>query len=68
MDMPMTGKMPHMKPIGKIGMAAVKKLGRTYKTGMFSKISASAAKKYGSKKAGDRVAGAIYQKMVKAHG
>lgn len=28
----------------------------------FSKISASAAKRYGSKAAGDRVAGAIFQK------
>lgn len=29
----------------------------------FSKIAASADKEYGSKEAGDRVAGAIFQKM-----
>lgn len=44
----------------------VKKLGRTYKTGGFAKIAAKAGKKYGSTAAGKRVAGAIYQKMVRA--
>jgi len=34
--------LPHKKPKGKKGMAMVKKLGHTYKTGMFSKIAASA--------------------------
>lgn len=32
----------------------------------FSKISAKASKEYGSKEAGDRVAGAVFQKMRKA--
>jgi hypothetical protein len=59
---------PKMKPLGKIGAAAVKRLGRPFKTGMFSKIAASAAKKYGSKEAGERVAGAIYWKKAKARG
>lgn len=53
------------KPKGKRGRAAVKRLGRTKKTGGFNKISKKAAKKYGSKAAGDRVAGAIYWKMVR---
>lgn len=53
-----------MKPKGAAGRAQVKKLGRTYKTGGFSKIAASAGKKYGSKAAGKRVAGAIFQAMV----
>ncbi len=52
-----------MKPKGKKGKAQVKKLGRTFKTGGFSK---KAAKKYGSKQAGAKVAGAIFNKMVKA--
>lgn len=58
------GKM--MKPKGKRGMAQVKKLGRTKKTGGFAKIAKSAAKKYGSKAAGKKVAGAVFQKMVAA--
>lgn len=57
----------HMKPKGAGGRAAVKKLGRTYKTGGFNKIATSAAKQYGSKAAGQRVAGAIYQKMIHKH-
>ena len=44
---------------------ALKRLGRKKKTGNFSKIANKAAKKYGSQKAGKRVAGAIYWKMVK---
>ncbi len=55
-----------MKPKGKEGMAQVKKLGRDYKTGGFSKIAKSAAKEYGSKEAGKKVAGAIFNKMAKA--
>jgi len=58
--------MAHMKPKGARGRAAVKRLGRNYKTGGFSKIANKAAKKYGSKAAGQRVAGKIYQNMVKA--
>lgn len=60
-------KTKHMKPKGAAGRAQVKKLGRSYKTGGFAKIESSAAKKYGSKSAGERVAGAIFQKMVRAH-
>ena len=41
-----------MKPKGKRGMAAVKRLNRTRKTGGFAKIASKAAKKYGSKSAG----------------
>ena len=58
--------MPRMKPNGAAGKAQVKKLGRTYKTGGFAKIASKAAKEYGSKEAGKRVAGAVFQKMVKA--
>lgn len=54
-------------PKTKQGKAMVKKLGRTKKTGGFAKIAKSAAKKYGSKEIGKKVAGAIYQKMVKKH-
>ncbi|GIW70229.1 MAG: hypothetical protein KatS3mg101_0976 [Patescibacteria group bacterium] len=59
--------MRKMKPKGKRGLAAVKRLGRTYKTGGFAKIAAKAAKKYGSKTIGKKVAGAIYQKMVRKY-
>lgn len=58
-------KTPHLKPEGKQGMAQVKKLGRRYKTGGFDKIATKAAKRYGSTEAGKKVAGAIFQKMVK---
>jgi len=57
--------MAKMKPKGKRGLAMVKKLGRNYKTGMFNKIAKKAAKKYGSKKAGQRVAAAIFWKKVR---
>ncbi len=50
------------------GKAAVKRLGRTKKTGGFAKIAAKAGKKYHSKAAGKRVAAAVYQKMVKKRG
>lgn len=56
-----------MKPKGARGMAQVKRLGRTYKTGGFAKIAAKAAGKYGSAEAGKRVAGAVFQKMARAH-
>jgi len=58
-------KKKRMKPKGARGMAAVKRLGRNYKTGTFGKIAKSAAKKYGSKGAGNRVAGAVYWNQVK---
>ena len=54
-----------MKPKGKRGMAAVKRLGRTTKTGGFAKIAAKAAKKYNSKAKGKAVAASVYWKMVK---
>jgi hypothetical protein len=53
-----------MKPKGKAGMAAVKRLGRDYKTGGFDKIASQAAAKYHSAAAGKKVAGAIYQRMA----
>jgi hypothetical protein len=53
-----------MKPKGKRGRVAVKRLGRKKKTGGFAKIARKAAKKYGSKKAGERVAASVYWGMV----
>jgi len=55
-----------MKPKGAKGRVAVKRLGRTKKTGNFAKIAAKAAKKYGSKEKGQKVAAAIYWKKVRA--
>ncbi len=55
-------------PKTKKGKAQVAKLGRTKKTGGFAKIAKSAAKEYGSKAAGAKVAGAVFNKMVKARG
>ena len=52
-------------PKTKRGKAAVKRLGRTKKTGGFAKIAKKAGKKYGSKKSGERVAGKVYWNMVK---
>jgi hypothetical protein len=60
-------EVPHMEPKGEKGKAAVERLGRDYKTGGFEKIAKKAAEKYGSKEAGERVAGAIYWKKVAAH-
>jgi hypothetical protein len=54
-----------MKPKGARGRAAVKRLGRTKKTGGFARIADKAAKEYGSKEAGDKVAASIYWKMAK---
>ena len=54
-----------MKPKGKKGRAAVKRLGRNYKTGGFNKIANAAAKEYGSEAAGKRVAGKVYWNKVK---
>jgi hypothetical protein len=55
---------PHLKPKGKRGLAAVKRLGRDYKTGGFNTIAKKAAARYGSAEAGKRVAGAIYWNKV----
>jgi hypothetical protein len=54
-------------PKGKRGMAAVKRLGRTKATGGFAKIADKAAKEYGSKEEGAKVAGAIYWRMAHKH-
>lgn len=53
-------------PKTKKGKVAVKRLGRTKKTGGFAKIAKAAAKEYGSKEVGKRVAGAVYWAKVKA--
>ena len=58
-------KIKWVKPKGKKGMAAVKRLGRTKKSGMFNVIANKAAKEYGSAEAGKRVAAAIYWKKAK---
>jgi len=57
-----------MKPKGRIGMAAVKRLGRTYKTGGFDKIAAKATKEYGKASIGKKVAASIYWAKVKNRG
>jgi hypothetical protein len=57
-----------MKPKGKKGMAMVKKLGRTKKTGGFAKIAKKAAAEYGSTAVGKKVAGSIFWKMAKKRG
>lgn len=53
-----------MKPKGARGRAAVKRLGRTKKTGGFAKIAA----KSGGGEKGKRIAGAVYWNMVKNRG
>lgn len=59
-------KLPHLKPKGKKGMAQVKKLGRTFKTGGFAKIAEKAGKEYGSEEKGKKVAGRVFQNMRQA--
>jgi len=54
-----------MKPKGARGRAAVKRLGRRYKTGGFARIARKAARRYGSAAAGKRVAASVYWKMVR---
>ena len=54
----------HMKPVGARGRAAVKRLGRNYKTGAFDRIAAAA----GGGAKGAKIAGAIYWKKVHARG
>lgn len=53
--------MRKMKPKGTRGRAAVKRLGRTYKTGNFAKI----AKKAGGGAKGKRIAAAVYWRKVR---
>ncbi len=55
-----------MRPKGKRGRAAVRRLGRRYKTGGFAKIARKAARRYGKARA-KKIAGAIYWKMVRKH-
>jgi hypothetical protein len=54
-------RLRHLKPKGKRGKAAVKRLGRTYKTGVFDQIVAKA----GGGAKGKRIAGAIYWAKVR---
>ena len=60
--------MRKLKPKGRRGVVAVKRLGRTYKTGKFKEIMEKAAKRYGSKEAGRRVAAKVYWQKVKKGG
>lgn len=55
-----------LKPKGRRGVVAVKRLGRTFKTGMFEKIAEKAARRYGSKEIGRKVAAKIYWQKVRA--
>ena len=57
--------MKRLKPKGKRGLVAVKRLGRNYKTGVFEQIVEKATKKYGSRKAGVRVASKAYWNKVR---
>jgi len=59
-------KLPHLKPRGKRGRVAVKRLGRSYRSGVFEQIAEKAGKRYGSKEAGKRVAASVYWAKVKA--
>jgi hypothetical protein len=54
--------MAKMKPKGARGRAQVRRLGRTYKTGGFARIAA----KSGGGAKGQRIAGAIFQRMARA--
>jgi len=58
-------KVRKLKPKGKKGLAMVKKLGRTYKTGGFEEIARKAAKRYGSAEAGKGVAASVFWKMAR---
>lgn len=55
--------MRHLTPKGARGRAAVKRLGRSYKTGTFDKIVAKA----GGGEKGRRIAGAVYWSKVRKH-
>lgn len=57
--------MIRLKPKGKRGRRAVRRLGRNYKTGGFMRIARKAAAKYGSMERGKKVAGKVYWGMVK---
>lgn len=53
--------------LNKRAKAQLKKIGRRKKTGGFARIAKKATKRYGSKKAGQKVAGKIFQNMVRKH-
>ena len=53
--------------MNKRAKAQLKKIGRRKKTGGFARIARKAAKRYGSKKAGQRVAGKVFQNMARKH-
>ena len=54
-----------IKPKGEKGLAAVKRLGRNYKTGGFARIAKKAMARGASAQAAKRIAGAVYWKMVR---
>lgn len=54
-------------PKTKRGKEQVAKLGRSKKTGNFAKIAAKAGKEYGSEVAGERTAGAIFNRLANKH-
>jgi len=54
-----------VRPSTKRGRIAVKRLGRSKKTGGFARIARGAAKRYGSKLSGKKVAGKVYWSMVR---
>jgi len=56
-----------MKPKGARGRAAVKRLGRNYKTGKFDEIVKALMKKGKSKEAATKIAAAYYWSKVKQH-
>ena len=56
-----------MKPKGARGRAAVKRLGRTQKTGGFAKIERNVEARGGSKASAAKIAGAVYWGKVRKH-
>lgn len=59
--------MKHLKPKGARGRAAVKRLGRNYKTGKFNEIVDALMKKGYSKEKATKIAAAMYWAKVRAH-
>lgn len=53
-----------MKPSGARGRSAVKRLGRTKKTGGFDRIEKSVESRGGSKSSAAKIAGAVYWRMA----
>lgn len=56
------------KPKGRRGTAAVRRLGRTYKTGGFQRIVESALSRGYSPESAKRIAASVYWKMVRKRG